>query len=113
MLWPSNGPFVALKEGPYSFSSLLWGSLCFIFSTPTASLSDLVICLYNPTDFSPLTLYTWKWRQYIAPNRRYPPTRLYGITTKKTAIWTEFILHLGFLFIYLFILLQYCCLSDF
>jgi uncharacterized protein (DUF486 family) len=33
-------------------------------------------------------LQSWRWWQHIPPKRQYPLTRLHGITTQKTMIWT-------------------------
>jgi hypothetical protein len=48
-----------------------------------------------------LTLLPWRWKQNVCFKRRWNPTRLYGVTSQKTAFFRKRIVHAEYLLRYL------------
>jgi hypothetical protein len=44
--------------------------------------------LYIQAYFWTSTLCYWKWRHHISPKHQYPSKNLYGVTVRKTAVFT-------------------------
>lgn len=73
VLWPCKGHF------PMHWSH--WPGLgCFL-------LLSCGPCLYNSTDFSPNTLWTWRQRQHI-PQKCWYAFKILLVTFKQIIIWT-------------------------
>jgi hypothetical protein len=46
----------------------------------------LVNCVCNWVSLWTYTLRPWRWRQQFPPERRYPPTKLHGVTSQETTV---------------------------